>query len=79
MAFECQVASNHLQSSVTTLDGPQDPIGGGQITRRIVGVGTVGRTPGQATYTLYNPSSDRVTFQTICYGKGRGFAPKPAG
>ncbi|MGK7911050.1 MAG: metallophosphoesterase [Synechococcus sp.] len=76
--FECQVFPQHLQSSITTLDGPQEPEEQGKTPRRIVGVGAVGRTSGLATYTLYNPASDRVTFNTVRYGKVRGFAPKAA-
>ncbi|MEM9535728.1 MAG: metallophosphatase [Cyanobacteria bacterium P01_E01_bin.45] len=76
--FECQVIPQQLQSSITTLDGLQEPVEQGKTPRRIVGVGAVGRTPGLATYTLYNPGSDRVTFNTVRYGKVRGFAPKAA-
>ena len=76
--FECQVVPQKLQSSITTLDGPQEPVEQGKTPRRVVGVGAVGRTSGLATYTLYNPASDCVTFKTVCYGKARGFAPKTA-
>lgn len=76
--FECEVVPQQLQSSLTTLDGPQEPVEQGKTPRRVVGVGAVGRTPGLATYTLYNPGSDRVTFNTVRYGKVRGFAPKAA-
>ncbi|MEQ8961524.1 MAG: hypothetical protein RLP02_26960 [Coleofasciculus sp. C2-GNP5-27] len=41
--------------------------------RQIVGVGNVGRIPGQATYTLYHPNSNRIEFKTVRYGSGRGF------
>ena len=76
--FECQVFPQQLQSSITTLDGPQEPVEQGKTPRRVVGVGAVGRTSGLATYTLYNPASDRITFRTVCYGRARGFAPKTA-
>ncbi|MCJ2542945.1 hypothetical protein [Thermostichus vulcanus] len=47
--------------------------------RQVVGVGTVGGIPGQATYTLYDPSSSRVQFRWVDYPKGgvhtgQGFA-----
>ena len=76
--FECQVVPHQLQSSITTLDGSQEPVDQGKTPRRVVGVGAAGRTIGLATYTLYNPVSDVVTFRTVCYGKARGFAPKKA-
>ncbi|MDG2990689.1 metallophosphatase [Candidatus Synechococcus calcipolaris G9] len=65
LSFECWVTPVGLRSTITTLDGVQDPQDQGKTPRRIVGVGSVGRTPGQATYTLYNPSTDRLTFKTI--------------
>ena len=34
-------------------------------SRQIVGVGNVGRTAGEATYTLYDPGTNRVQFQTV--------------
>lgn len=67
LTFECQVTPQQLRSTVTTLDGPQAPQNQGKPPRRIVGVGNLGRTPGQATYTLYNPATNAVTFQTVLY------------
>nr|MDJ0620860.1 metallophosphatase [Calothrix sp. MO_192.B10] len=40
---------------------------------QVVGVGNVGRTPGEATYTLYNPNSNQVEFKTVRYGVSKGF------
>ncbi|MDJ0843897.1 MAG: hypothetical protein QNJ08_06620 [Crocosphaera sp.] len=50
--------------------------------RRVVGVGNVGKEPGNATYTLYSPHSDRLEFKTVsvdqkltclgCKGAGSG-------
>ncbi len=53
--------------------------------RQIVGVGNVGRTAGQASYTLYNPYTNTVQFQQVVYdpfayeraisvSRGRGFS-----
>jgi hypothetical protein len=43
--------------------------------RQIVGVGNVGKEPGTATYTLYSPNTNAVSFRTVRYGtQGRGFA-----
>jgi hypothetical protein len=40
---------------------------------RVIGVGNVGREVGKATYTLYNPNSDRLEFKTVYYGSKKGF------
>ncbi|MEO1521556.1 MAG: metallophosphatase [Cyanobacteria bacterium J06633_2] len=65
LAFECDVTPNQLRSTVTTLDGTQEPQDQGKTSRRIVGVGSVGRTIGEASYVLYNPNTNVVTFKTI--------------
>jgi hypothetical protein len=67
LAFECWVEPTQLQSQITTLDGPQTPQDQGKSPRRIVGVGNVGWTKGQANYVLYNPATDIVEFKTISY------------
>ncbi|MGB8699733.1 MAG: metallophosphatase [Thermosynechococcaceae cyanobacterium] len=67
LAFECQVEPTQLRSTVITLDVSQEPQEQGKTPRRVVGVGSVGRSPGHATYALYNPSTNAVTFKTIDY------------
>ncbi|MEO1132418.1 MAG: metallophosphoesterase family protein [Cyanobacteria bacterium J06639_1] len=78
LTFECEVFPHQLTSSVTTLDGAQEPVDQGKTSRRVVGVGSVGRTQGLATYTMYHSGSDRVTFKTVRYGQAKGFAPTSA-
>ena len=73
LTFECWVTPTTLRSTVITLEGVQDPQNQGKTPRRIVGVGSVGRTPSQAIYTLYNPANNRVTFRTTTYGQAKGF------
>ena len=73
LVFECWVEPSTLRSTVTTLEGVQDPIEQGKTPRRVVGVGSVGRTPGQATYTLYNPANNQVNFKTVSYSQIKGF------
>lgn len=68
LAFECWVEPSKLRSTITTLDGPQEPQEQGKTSRRVVGVGNVGRTRGQATYALYNPNNNNVMFSTVSYG-----------
>jgi hypothetical protein len=68
LTFEYELQSGVVQTALITLDNP--PV---QQTvklekrRRIVGVGTVGRNPGLATYTLYDPNRDRVLFKSVAY------------
>jgi hypothetical protein len=59
------VTPSELRSTVTTLDGTQAPQDQAQTSRRVVGVGNVGRSPKQATYTLYNAANNQVTFRTV--------------
>jgi hypothetical protein len=66
--FEYQLQGGSVNSSVMTLDRNQ-PVQTITVSkRRVVGVGNVGREPGKATYTLYNPLSDRLEFKTVYYG-----------
>lgn len=67
LAFECQVTPSQLRSTVITLEGIQEPQEQGKTPRRVVGVGSVGRSPGHATYALYSPNTNAVTFKTIDY------------
>ena len=71
--FECWVTPSKLRSTVTTLDGTQEPQEQGKTSRRVIGIGSVGRIPKQATYTLYNPTTNRVTFRTVSYNLAKGF------
>ncbi|MEO0491377.1 MAG: metallophosphatase [Cyanobacteria bacterium J06659_2] len=69
--FECWVTPTHLDSTVTTLDGPQPTQDQSKSSRRIIGVGSVGRNPGEATYTLYSPGSNQLSFRTVNYEQVR--------
>lgn len=79
-AFHYTIAEARLRDRVRTLDGTATQ------TRETgdfwgVGVGTIGRTPGRASYVLYGPGSDRLEFVTVAYadpdadqGVGQGSA-----
>jgi hypothetical protein len=73
LAFECSVQPSPLTSTVTLLDHPAETHQQTQRPRRVVGVGTVGRHPGKASYVLYNPATDQVTFRQVQTTSGRGF------
>ncbi|MEO1633811.1 MAG: metallophosphatase, partial [Cyanobacteria bacterium J06631_9] len=70
-AFDCLVTPSQLHSTVTTLDGPQPIQDQGKSPRRIIGVGSVGRNSGEATYTLYSPGSNQLSFRTVNYGSAK--------
>ncbi|UJB71661.1 hypothetical protein HRE53_12275 [Acaryochloris sp. 'Moss Beach'] len=58
LAFECWVEPGDLRSTIMTLDSTQTTPTQSYTPRRIIGVGNVGRQPGQATYTLYSPANN---------------------
>ncbi|MDJ0579719.1 metallophosphatase [Crocosphaera sp.] len=72
--FEYVLQGGSVNSSVMTLDNQQPMQTMTAPKRRVVGVGNVGREPGNATYTLYSPNSDRLEFKTVYYGEKKGFA-----
>ncbi|MCA1992235.1 MAG: metallophosphatase [Coleofasciculus sp. S288] len=73
LAFEYELQGGSVFSTVTTLDGEHPVQTATASPRRVIGVGNVGREPGKATYTLYDPDTNRVEFRTIRYGIGQGF------
>jgi diadenosine tetraphosphatase ApaH/serine/threonine PP2A family protein phosphatase len=73
LAFEYKIESGSLNSQVQTLDKLTDPTPTVLSPRRIVGVGSVGRIEGKASYTLYHPGSNKLEFKTVRYGAKKGF------
>lgn len=71
--FEYQLQSGSVATAVITLDAKQPVQTIAAPKRRVIGVGNVGREWGKATYTLYDPNSDRVTAQTVFYDRKKGF------
>ncbi|MEB3340903.1 metallophosphatase [Okeania sp.] len=72
LAFEYQLENGSVSSGVTTLGAEVGAIETTSSTqaltpRRVIGVGNVGSLPGNATYTLYNPNTDAVSFRTLTY------------
>jgi hypothetical protein len=65
--FEYQLQQGKISSTVSTLDEQKSPQTLTVSEKRMIGVGSVGRHPGTATYTLYNPYSNYVKFQTVDY------------
>ncbi len=77
LTFEYQIQTGSIATSVTTLDSQQSPEAIAVTPRRVIGVGNVGAIPNQATYTLYNHSTNQVKFCTVRYGFTKGFQVDP--
>ncbi|MFM2063767.1 MAG: hypothetical protein RLZZ507_3438 [Cyanobacteriota bacterium] len=73
LTFQYQLQGGSVTSAVTTLDRQISPQTMTVTPRQVIGVGNVGRIPGQATYTIYNPGSNKVEFKTVYYGNRKGF------
>jgi len=73
LTFQYEIQQGNVTSSVTTLDQATPPQAVLVKPRQVIGVGNVGRIPGQATYTLYNPNTNQIEFRTVRYGSGKGF------
>ncbi|WP_245894249.1 metallophosphatase [Chamaesiphon polymorphus] len=73
LAFEYRIESGSLNSQVQTLDNLTAPTPTILSNRRIIGVGSVGRVEGKASYTLYHPESNKLAFKTVRYGTKKGF------
>jgi hypothetical protein len=73
LAYQYQLQGGSTTSSLTTLNGEQSPHTVEAPQCSVIGVGSVGRIPGHATYTLYNPGTGQVEFKTVRYGATKGF------
>jgi hypothetical protein len=67
LVFEYQLQGGSVNSSVMTLERQQPIQTITAPSRRVVAVGNVGIEPGKATYTLYNPNSDRLEFKIVYF------------
>ncbi len=75
LAFQYEIKESAIASTVQTLNHAGQTQAVTVAARQIVGVGNVGRAAGEATYTLYDPGTNRVQFQTVRYGHPKGFLP----
>jgi hypothetical protein len=67
LTFEYSVETASLDSTTRTLETKQQTSQETLPSCRVIGVGNVGQTPQTATYTLYQPQTKQVTFQTVNY------------
>ncbi|MBD2360928.1 metallophosphatase [Anabaena minutissima FACHB-250] len=73
LAFQYQLQAGSVTTGITTLDSEVSPQKVEILPRQVIGVGNVGKTPGEAKYTLYNPTSNHIEFRTVRYGVSKGF------
>ena len=76
LAFEYQIESGSLNSQVQTLDNLTASTPTTLSSRKIIGVGSVGRVEGEASYTLYHPESNKLEFKTVRYGTKKDFGQR---
>lgn len=79
LTFQYQLQTGSITTALTTLDNQVSLQTVTVTPRQVIGVGNVGRTPGQATYTLYNPGTNQVEFKTVYYGNSKGFQSQHKG
>ncbi|QDZ41368.1 metallophosphoesterase [Euhalothece natronophila Z-M001] len=65
LAFEYCLENANVNSTVRTLDQATNDSSETQPLLRVIGVGNVGRNANQGTYTLYEPVTGEVKFQTV--------------
>jgi hypothetical protein len=72
-AFEYQIQQGSLSTQVQTLER-SSPVQSVQLQpKRLIGVGNVGQTPGEASYVLYHPGNNELQFKTVKYNAAKGF------
>ena len=73
LSFCCEIEAGQVTQRLQTLDGEEERQLERPTVQKVVGVGAVGRSPGKASYVLYEPESDRIEFKTVRYGAKKGF------
>ncbi|MEB3831822.1 metallophosphatase [Phormidium sp. CCY1219] len=75
LTFQYQIESAAVRDTLASLNRSEAESTVMQTNpRQAIGVGRVGRIPGQATYTLFNPNSGGIEFKTVYYGPRKGFS-----
>jgi hypothetical protein len=67
LAFQYQVQSGSVTASVATLDEQTSSCAIAAQPCQVVGVGNLGRLPEIAIYTLFEPTTNSVRFETVNY------------
>jgi hypothetical protein len=73
LTFQYQLQAGSITTEVITLNSQASPQTVNISPRQVIGVGNVGRIPGEAKYALYTPNTNQVVFKTVRYGVNKGF------
>lgn len=66
LLYEYKLQQGNITSTVMTLDS-ENSYSREVKEKKIIGVGSVGKTPHQASYTLYSPYSNQLILKTLTY------------
>jgi hypothetical protein len=67
LAFEYAIEGGATTTTLTTLNEEKPTVIVEASRQLLVGVGSLGCTPGQATYTIYSPANQQVEFKMVLY------------
>lgn len=72
-SFCCEIEAAQITQTLQQLDQQETQQIERPSVQKVIGVGSVGRSPGKASYVLYEPGSDQLQFKTVHYGAAKGF------
>jgi len=73
LSFCCEIEAGQTTQRLKTLEGEVEQKLERPSAQKVIGVGAVGRSPGKASYVLYEPGSDQIEFKEVRYGAKKGF------
>lgn len=73
LTYQYEIQQGQMTSTLTMLSQTATSRTATVSPRQVIGVGNVGRKPGQASYTLYSPCNNQIEFRTLRYGAAKGF------
>ncbi len=65
LSFCCEIEAGQVTQQLQTLDGEEERQLERPTVQKVIGVGSVGRSQGKASYVLYEPQSDHLAFQEV--------------
>ncbi|MEA5419154.1 metallophosphatase [Spirulina sp. CCNP1310] len=69
--FHVELAESEITAEVITLDQPPLSQQAHLSERHVIGVGNVGRIPGEAHYGLFNPATGKMAFKSVAYSNAQ--------
>jgi hypothetical protein len=70
LSFDYELTDSKIRSQISTLDNlgsPDSTTTKHTQSHRVIGVGSIGRIPGEATYACFEPKTGQVRVETIQY------------